>query len=102
MIDEPYLPHWVQEGIKWLEELIMNDDPGDLKSVGKILIPFWCEVCHVKVGIRAELYQAGIADLLEDAPTVCPACHNEVRWLSEDEAKERMNVKSYHPIQPEN
>ncbi len=67
------------------QERVMKDDPGDLKPIREIIISFWCEQCYHEVKVKAILYSLGIADLLEDAPVVCPGCKNDVRWLSEEE-----------------
>ncbi len=80
---------------------VMKGDPGDLRPIGKVLIPFWCSQCHHEIELKALLYSLGIADILEDAPIVCPACMNDVRWLTEEEMAHREQTTSFHPIQPE-
>ena len=62
-------------------------EPGDLIKVGEVIIPYYCEWCGCRVGIRHTLYNAGIASPLDDWPLKCPECHFETEWLAEEEAR---------------
>lgn len=90
-------PPWVIHGREFLATLLERkklqepamNEPGDLIKAGEVTIPYFCALCTYEVRIKHTQYNAGIASPLEDVPLVCPACCNEVNWLTEEEYNRR-------------